>query len=155
MKHGAHPSDGPAASKPARRAAGGNSPEAAAVVGSAPAGLSIVATPIGNAADITLRALAVLRGVDLIVCEDTRVSGKLMAMYGIATRRLSYNDHNGDRIRPVILERLQRGERVALISDAGMPLVSDPGFKLVREACRWSPIPASSWCARSSPRRCR
>jgi 16S rRNA (cytidine1402-2'-O)-methyltransferase len=154
MKHGAHPSDGAAASKRGRGAAvaaaskpaeppgaAATHPDAArpdplalARAGAAPAGLAIVATPIGNAADITLRALAVLRGADLIVCEDTRVSGKLMAMYGIATRRIAYNDHNGERIRPQIIERLRCGERVALISDAGMPLVSDPGFKLVREA---------------------
>jgi 16S rRNA (cytidine1402-2'-O)-methyltransferase len=152
MKDAAHPSDGAVASKRGRRAAvtAASKPrerpgeaavrrdpaglDPAALAGSAPVGLAIVATPIGNAADITLRALAVLRGADLIVCEDTRVSGKLMAIYGIATRRIAYNDHNGDRIRPHIIERLRRGDRVALISDAGMPLVSDPGFKLVREA---------------------
>lgn len=101
---------------------------------SLPAGLSIVATPIGNAADITLRALETLRGADLIACEDTRVSGVLLARYGIATRRIAYNDHNGERVRPLLLERLRRGERIALISDAGMPLISDPGYRLVRAA---------------------
>jgi 16S rRNA (cytidine1402-2'-O)-methyltransferase len=99
-----------------------------------PAGLHIVATPIGNAADITLRALAVLRGVELIACEDTRVTGNLLARYGIGTRRLAYNDHNAERVRPLLLERLRRGERIALVSDAGMPLISDPGYKLVRAA---------------------
>jgi 16S rRNA (cytidine1402-2'-O)-methyltransferase len=99
-----------------------------------PAGLHIVATPIGNAADITLRALSVLRGVGLIACEDTRVTGNLLARYEIATRRLAYNDHNAERVRPLLLERLRRGERIALVSDAGMPLVSDPGYKLVRAA---------------------
>jgi 16S rRNA (cytidine1402-2'-O)-methyltransferase len=81
-----------------------------------------------------LRALAVLRAADLIACEDTRVTGNLMARYEIATRRLAYNDHNAERVRPLLLERLRRGERVALVSDAGMPLISDPGYKLVRAA---------------------
>jgi 16S rRNA (cytidine1402-2'-O)-methyltransferase len=96
-------------------------------------GLYIVATPIGNAADLGLRALAVLRLADLILCEDTRVTGKLAALYGIETPRLAYNDHNAERIRPAVMERLRRKEMVALVSDAGTPLVSDPGFKLVRE----------------------
>jgi 16S rRNA (cytidine1402-2'-O)-methyltransferase len=95
-------------------------------------GLHIVATPIGNMADITLRALDVLRAADLIACEDTRVTAKLATRYGIATRRLPYNDHNAERMRPLLLERLRRGERIALVSDAGTPLVSDPGYKLVR-----------------------
>lgn len=99
-----------------------------------PSGLHIVATPIGNAADITLRALDTLRDVDLIACEDTRVTGNLLIRYGIATRRLAYNDHNAERVRPLLLERMRRNERVALVSDAGMPLVSDPGYKLVRAA---------------------
>jgi 16S rRNA (cytidine1402-2'-O)-methyltransferase len=96
-------------------------------------GLHLVATPIGNAADIGLRALSVLRAADLILCEDTRVSGKLMARYGIGTRRIAYNDHNAEKVRPGILARLRQGAMIALISDAGTPLVSDPGFKLVRE----------------------
>ncbi|MGB8842955.1 MAG: 16S rRNA (cytidine(1402)-2'-O)-methyltransferase [Aliidongia sp.] len=98
------------------------------------AGLFIVATPIGNASDITLRALDILRGVDLIACEDTRVSAKLLTIHAIATRRLSYHDHNADHVRPLLLARLAAGERVALISDAGTPLISDPGYKLVRDA---------------------
>ena len=102
--------------------------------GTIPAGLHIVATPIGNAADITLRALEVLRGVDLIACEDTRVTGNLMTRYGIGTRRLAYNDHNAERMRPRLLERLRGNGRVALVSDAGTPLISDPGYKLVRDA---------------------
>jgi 16S rRNA (cytidine1402-2'-O)-methyltransferase len=97
-------------------------------------GLHIVATPIGNAADITLRALETLSLADVIACEDTRVSGKLMAIHGIHTKLLAYHDHNADRIRPLLLRRMGEGERIALISDAGMPLVSDPGFKLVRDA---------------------
>jgi 16S rRNA (cytidine1402-2'-O)-methyltransferase len=97
-------------------------------------GLHVVATPIGNAEDITLRALAVLRGADAIACEDTRVTAKLLARHGIAVPLLAYHDHNAARMRPLLLERLRRGEAIALVSDAGTPLVSDPGFKLVREA---------------------
>ena len=100
-----------------------------------PPGLFIVATPIGNASDITLRALEILGQVDLIACEDTRVSAKLLAIHGITTKRLAYHDHNADRMRPQLLARLAAGERIALISDAGTPLISDPGFKLVREVC--------------------
>lgn len=97
-------------------------------------GLYLVATPIGNLGDITLRALATLAAADLIACEDTRVTGKLAARYGIATRRIAYNDHNGERVRPLLLERLRGGAAIALVSDAGTPLVSDPGYKLVRAA---------------------
>ena len=93
-----------------------------------------MATPIGNAGDITLRALAVLRDADLIACEDTRVSDKLLRRYGIATRRIAYHDHNAERMRPRLIARIKAGAAVALISDAGTPLVSDPGYKLVRAA---------------------
>ena len=98
-------------------------------------GLYLVATPIGNLGDITLRALAVLRGVDRIFCEDTRVTGKLLARYAIFAKSLAaYHDHNAEQVRPIALAALRRGERVALVSDAGTPLVSDPGYKLVRAA---------------------
>ena len=97
-------------------------------------GLHLVATPIGNLGDITLRALWVLRGVDRILCEDTRVTGRLLARYGIDKPLLPYHDHNADRVRPAILDALRRGEKLALVADAGTPLVSDPGFKLVRAA---------------------
>ncbi len=97
-------------------------------------GLYVTATPIGNARDITLRALDVLAGCDLIAAEDTRVSAKLLAIHGIARPLAAYNDHNGARERPKLLARLKHGARIALISDAGTPLVSDPGYKLVREA---------------------
>src|SRR5437762_6956998 len=95
-------------------------------------GLHLVATPIGNLGDVTLRALWVLRNVDRILCEDTRVTGRLLARFGIVTPLDPYHDHNADRARPGVLEALRRGETLALVSDAGTPLVSDPGFKLVR-----------------------
>jgi 16S rRNA (cytidine1402-2'-O)-methyltransferase len=97
-------------------------------------GLYVTATPIGNARDITLRALDVLKACDAIAAEDTRVSAKLLAIYGFSKPLLAYNDHNAARERPRLLSRLRQGARIALISDAGTPLVSDPGFKLVREA---------------------
>ncbi|MCX7280274.1 MAG: 16S rRNA (cytidine(1402)-2'-O)-methyltransferase [Alphaproteobacteria bacterium] len=98
------------------------------------AGLYILATPIGNARDISLRALEVLKGCDVIAAEDTRVTAKLLAIHGISRPLIPYNDHNGQQIRPQILSQLERGGLVALVSDAGTPLVSDPGYKLVREA---------------------
>jgi 16S rRNA (cytidine1402-2'-O)-methyltransferase len=98
------------------------------------AGLHIVATPIGNLGDITLRALAALAGADLIACEDTRVTRKLLDRYAIATPLTPYHDHNAAQARPKLLRRLADGAAIALVSDAGTPLVSDPGFKLVRAA---------------------
>lgn len=97
-------------------------------------GLYITATPIGNARDVTLRALDVLKGCDLIAAEDTRVTAKLLAIHGISKPLTAYNDHNGPAERPKLIGRLKRGARIALVSDAGTPLVSDPGYKLVREA---------------------
>jgi 16S rRNA (cytidine1402-2'-O)-methyltransferase len=97
-------------------------------------GLRLVATPIGHLGDITLRALAVLARADLVYCEDTRHSRTLLAHYGIGTPTRPYHDHNAEAERPRVLAALAAGRRVALISDAGTPLVSDPGFKLVR-AC--------------------
>ena len=97
------------------------------------AGLYILATPIGNARDISLRALEILRVCNVIAAEDTRVTSKLLAIHGISRPLIAYNDHNGRETRPKILARLERGEAVVLVSDAGTPLVSDPGYKLVRE----------------------
>ncbi|MDX2073304.1 MAG: 16S rRNA (cytidine(1402)-2'-O)-methyltransferase [Alphaproteobacteria bacterium] len=98
-----------------------------------PSGLYIVATPIGNLRDITLRALDILALADVVLCEDTRVSGKLMSHYGLDKKLLSYHDHNGELRRPQIMGMLAEGKRLALISDAGTPLISDPGYKLVRD----------------------
>lgn len=94
-------------------------------------GLYVVATPIGNLGDVTLRALATLAGADLIACEDTRVSRKLFERYGITVPLAAYHDHNAAKARPALLRRLAEGAAVALVSDAGTPLVSDPGYKLV------------------------
>jgi 16S rRNA (cytidine1402-2'-O)-methyltransferase len=105
-----------------------------------PAGLYIIATPIGNIADITLRALDVLGKVDVIACEDTRTSGKLTSIYDIHADKVPYHDHNAEEMRPKIIQALKDGGRIALISDAGMPLVSDPGYKLV-EQCAAENIP--------------
>jgi 16S rRNA (cytidine1402-2'-O)-methyltransferase len=99
-----------------------------------PAGLYLVATPIGNLRDVTVRALEVLAAADLIACEDTRVTRKLLDRYGIATPVSSYHEHNAAQARPRLLARLGEGAAIALVSDAGTPLVSDPGYKLVREA---------------------
>ena len=97
-------------------------------------GLYVVATPIGNARDITLRALDVLHGVDVIYCEDTRVTGKLAALHAIKTRRRAYHEHNASAMRPKILAELAAGKSLALVSDAGTPLISDPGQPLIRAA---------------------
>ncbi len=97
-------------------------------------GLHVVATPIGNLADISLRALATLAAADAIVAEDTRVTKKLLAHYGIATPLVAYHEHNAAVMRPHLLARLASGAALALVSDAGTPLISDPGFKLVAAA---------------------
>jgi 16S rRNA (cytidine1402-2'-O)-methyltransferase len=96
------------------------------------AGLYLVATPIGNLGDITLRALETLAAADVIACEDTRVTRKLVDRYGIATSLTPYHEHNAAEARPKLLSRLTEGQAVALVSDAGTPLISDPGYKLVR-----------------------
>ncbi len=98
-------------------------------------GLYLVATPIGHLGDITLRALETLAGVDIIACEDTRITRRLTERYAIAAELKPYHEHNAALARPKILERLGQGASIALVSDAGTPLISDPGFKLVREVC--------------------
>jgi 16S rRNA (cytidine1402-2'-O)-methyltransferase len=94
-------------------------------------GLYVTATPIGHLGDITLRALATIAAVDVLLCEDTRTTGKLLERYAIRTRLMPYHEHNAARVRPAILKALGEGEAYALVSDAGMPLVSDPGYRLV------------------------
>lgn len=112
------------------------------------AGLYIVATPIGNLGDITLRALETLHAADMIACEDTRVTGKLLNHYGVATPMRPYHEHNAAKLRPELLAAMQAGKAVALVSDAGTPLISDPGYKLVREAAALDipvvPLPGAS-----------
>lgn len=111
-------------------------------------GLYVVATPIGNLRDITLRALDVLRGADLVLCEDTRVTRKLLERHQLSPKLIAYHDHNAASVRPRVLAELEKGSAVALVSDAGTPLVSDPGFKLVEAAIasghRVFPIPGAS-----------
>jgi 16S rRNA (cytidine1402-2'-O)-methyltransferase len=103
--------------------------------GSKPApGLYLVATPIGNMGDITYRAVEVLAAADLVACEDTRVSGGLMTRLGLDRPLTPYHEHNAEKARPALIERLKEGAIIALVSDAGTPLVSDPGYRLVR-AC--------------------
>ncbi len=110
---------------PARKASG-NSKE------SLLPGLYLVATPIGNARDITLRALDILAAADLIACEDTRVTRRLLQIHGLNASLTAYHDHNAEQVRPKLLAAIRAGKSVALACDAGMPLVSDPGFSLVR-----------------------
>jgi len=110
--------------------------------------LYLVATPIGNLADITLRALETLAAADVLACEDTRITRVLLSRYGIQSRPVAYHEHNADRAGPVLLDALTKGRSVALISDAGTPLISDPGFRLVAQALaagiRVVPIPGAS-----------
>lgn len=112
------------------------------------AALYLVATPIGNLADITLRALETLASADLVACEDTRVSRVLLERYGIRRRTTAYHEHNAAEAGPKLIAALEQGQSVALISDAGTPLVSDPGYRLVGEAIergiRVVPIPGPS-----------
>ena len=117
---GAHPSDAPGPSKRHKNLLR--------------PGLYIVATPIGNLGDLTARAADVLGSADTIACEDTRVTGRLLSHLGIKSRMIPYHDHSSEADRDRIMERLKNGETVALVSDAGTPLVSDPGYKLVTAA---------------------
>ncbi|MBM3563261.1 MAG: 16S rRNA (cytidine(1402)-2'-O)-methyltransferase [Alphaproteobacteria bacterium] len=97
-------------------------------------GLHLVATPIGNLKDVSFRALSTLAAADAVIAEDTRVTKTLLAHYGISTPLIAYHEHNARVIRPHLLARLEAGAKLALVSDAGTPLVSDPGFRLVQEA---------------------
>jgi 16S rRNA (cytidine1402-2'-O)-methyltransferase len=97
-------------------------------------GLTLVATPIGNLGDLSPRALATLRGADAVLCEDTRVTGAMLARHGVSVTLVPLHEHNEDDQTPKILARLRAGARIALVSDAGTPLVSDPGYRLVRAA---------------------
>ncbi len=97
-------------------------------------GLYIVSTPIGNLGDMTFRARDILEQADIIACEDTRVTGKLLAHFQIKSPTMSYHDHNEQKVLPQLLKHLAEGQIVALVSDAGTPLISDPGYRLVKEA---------------------
>ncbi len=113
-----------------------------------PGGLHIVATPIGNLADISLRALELLADADQVVCEDTRVTRKLFAAHGITRPLTAYHEHNAERVRPRLLAAMRSGKSVALVSDAGTPLISDPDYKLVTAAIEAglsvTPLPGAS-----------
>ncbi len=108
-----------------------------------PAGLYVTATPIGHLGDVTLRALATMAAADILLCEDTRTTGKLLERYGIRTRLMAYHEHNAAKVRPAILRALSEGQAIALVSDAGMPLVSDPGYRLVGD-CVAEAIPVTA-----------
>ena len=101
---------------------------------SLPPGLHIVATPIGNLGDVTIRALETLAAADAILAEDTRVSRRLLDDYAITTPLVAYHEHKAAEARPKAIARMKEGDALALISDAGTPLISDPGYKLVAEA---------------------
>jgi 16S rRNA (cytidine1402-2'-O)-methyltransferase len=111
-------------------------------------GLAVVATPIGHSRDITLRALSILGQADTIACEDTRVTSKLLSLHGISRPLVAYHEHNAEKMRPELIRRLKQGETVALVSDAGTPMISDPGYKLVGacldEGIAVVPIPGAS-----------
>jgi 16S rRNA (cytidine1402-2'-O)-methyltransferase len=117
-------------------------------------GLYLVATPIGNLADITLRALDLLARADAIACEDTRVTGRLLQRHGIDRNErgplIAYHEHNAQRVRPSLIARLRRGEVLALVSDAGTPVLSDPGFRLVR-ACIDAGLPVTAVPGATAP----
>ena len=106
-------------------------------------GLTLIATPIGNLRDVTFRAIDALMEADQILCEDTRVSRKLLSHYSIKTKLTSYHEYNATSLRPKIIQSLQQGKKIALISDAGTPNISDPGYKLI-ESCLENDIQVST-----------
>ncbi|MEO4044339.1 16S rRNA (cytidine(1402)-2'-O)-methyltransferase [Hoeflea sp. CAU 1731] len=111
-------------------------------------GLYLVATPIGNLRDITIRALETIAAADIVACEDTRVTRKLLDRYAISVRPLAYHEHNAAKAGPALIAALEKGKSVALVSDAGTPLVSDPGYRLVEQAIEAgilvTPVPGAS-----------
>jgi len=134
VSESAEPSEAAGRSKLPDKRKGGRRDAKAAPEAALPAGLYLVATPIGNLGDISRRALDVLRRADRIACEDTRVTRKLLSAEAIATPTTSYHDHSSEHERARLLDAVAAGQAIALVSDAGTPLVSDPGYKLVREA---------------------
>ena len=134
----------PAASRPAVFTAFGLAAEAAAL----PPGLYVVATPIGNLQDVSFRALSVLAAADAVLAEDTRVTKTLLAHYGITTPLVAYHEHSNEAVRERMVHRVREGQALALVSDAGTPLVSDPGYKLVQAAIEAglpvTPVPGPS-----------
>ena len=113
-------------------------------------GLYLVATPIGNMGDITVRALDVLAACDVVLCEDTRVSGKLLSHFGLKKKLQLYNDHSDEKTRTKIIAAIEKGAVLALMSDAGMPLISDPGYKLM-QACQDAGVYATSVPGANAP----
>lgn len=114
------------------------------------AGLYLVATPIGNLGDMTERGKNILSAADLIACEDTRVTGKLRQAWSLKAPLMAYHEHNAAQMRPKLIERVRKGQIVALVSDAGTPLVSDPGYKLVQD-CIKAAIPFTALPGASAP----
>ncbi len=112
-------------------------------------GLYIAATPIGNLADVTIRVIETMAGADLIACEDRRVTARLLARHNITTPTVSYHDHNAAKVRPGLIRRLQEGQVIVLVSDAGTPLISDPGYRLVN-AARAAAVPVTALPGASS-----
>ena len=113
-------------------------------------GLYLVATPIGNLGDITVRALDTLAAADIVLCEDTRVSGKLMSAYGLSKKLMTYNDHATQDLRDKVVRMIGDGQVIALISDAGTPLISDPGYKLV-QACQGGNVSVTTLPGANAP----
>ncbi len=136
------------ASKPKKTASKSTKTKSDDKTSSLDAGLYIVSTPIGNLSDITLRALEVLGDADTVLCEDQRVTRKLLCAHGISAKTMTYHEHNAEKQRPKVIKKLSEGAVLALVTDAGTPLISDPGYKLVsdvrREGFDVIPVPGPS-----------